>query len=91
MKALSRNLAAYFRAPAPKSSGHLNRSARQKAKKLAATLHVELEKAQGEAGVNVWPTRQVEVDPFEGDHYAQDWADALQRVQTYAGMSTLVR
>ena len=91
MNALSRSLAAYFRPSAPKSSGHLHRTARQKSQRLAATLHVQLETHKGEAGVNVWPTRRVDVDPFEGDHYAQDWADALQRVQAYAGITELVK
>ena len=91
MKTLSRSLAAYFRPSAPKSSGHLHRTARQKSQRLAATLYVQLETSKGEAGVNVWPTRRVDVDPFEGDHYAQDWADALQRVQTYAGITELVK
>jgi hypothetical protein len=67
------------------------RAARVKARKLVATLHVELETTRGEAGVNVWPTRNIESDPFEGDHYAVDWDDALQRVQTYAGVAALVR
>lgn len=46
---------------------------------------------RGEADVNVWPSRPIEVDPFDGDHYAQDWSGALDRIQAYAGISALVK
>ena len=91
MKTLGRMLAQAFKPAPPKSPGVRMRVARIKARKLAATLHVELETTRGESGVNVWPTRNIEDDPFEGDHYAVDWDGALQRVQTYAGVAALVR
>ncbi len=91
MKTLGRMLAATFRPAAPKSAGQLHRAARHKARKLAATLFIELETFRGETGVNVWPTRAIDEDPFEGDHYAMDWADALDRVRSYAGIQALVK
>lgn len=68
MKTLGRMLAATFKPAAPKSAGQLHRAARHKARKLAATLHVELETFRGETGVNVWPTRTVDDDPFADYH-----------------------
>ena len=91
MKTLSRMLVQAFKPAPPKSSGARMRAARLKARELATTLHVELETTRGESGVDVWPTRNIEDDPFEGDHYALDWEDALQRVQTYAGITALVK
>ena len=91
MKTLSRNLASLFKPVALKRPGQLHRAARQKAKKLAATLHVQIETFKGESGLNVWPTKRIDLDPFDGDHHAQDWSDALQRVQTYAEIQALIR
>ena len=91
MKTLSRMLAQAFKPAPSKLPGVRMRGAMLKARKLAATLHVELETTRGESGVNVWPTRNIADDPFEGDHYAVDWEGALQRVQTYAGSATLVK
>ncbi len=35
--------------------------------------------------MNVWPPKGLAgEDPFEGDHYATDWVEALSMVQRYA-------
>jgi len=91
MKTLSRNLSAMFKPPGPKRANQLHRAAREKAKLIASTLHVELERRKGESGLNVWPTKPLDADPFEGDHYAEDWQDALLRLNAYAAIATLVR
>ena len=91
MKTLSRNLASLFKPVALKKPGQLHRAARQKTKRLAATLHVQIETFKGESGLNVRPTKRIDVDPFDGDHYAQDWTDALQRVQAYSEFQALIR
>lgn len=87
MKTLSRELGALFR-PAPPRRGDPHRKARERAKALAARLGVEVERLAG-GGMNVWPPRGLasHADPFEGDHYAQDWPDALQRVEAYEAAS----
>lgn len=91
MTKLGRLIAAYIQPTAPASPHQRHRAARHKARKLAATLHLELETFRGETGVNVWPTKNIDNDPFDGDHYAEDWADALGRVRSYATIQSLVR
>jgi len=91
MTTLGRLIAPYFGPATPKSPRHRHRAARHKAMKLAATLHLELETLRGESGVNVWPTKAIEDDPYEGDHYATDWEDALGMVRSYAGIQALVK
>lgn len=66
MTKLGRMIAPYFRPAAPKSPAQRHRAARHKARKLAATLHLELETFRGETGVNVWPTKPIDDDPFDG-------------------------
>lgn len=70
------------------------RGARQKAKALAASHGIEIEVEPGRGGnVIVWGLRDIPdaEDPYEGDHYANDWADALDRVQAYADIVTRKR
>jgi hypothetical protein len=76
--ALSRTFAApRARAPDP------HRRAREQAKPLAAQHGIEIERV--DSGFNVWPPKAFAgVDPFDGDHYAQDWGDVLARVKAYA-------
>ena len=91
MTTLGRLITPYFQPRAPKSPRQRHRAARHKAMKLASTLHLELETLRGESGVNVWPTKAIEDDPFEGDHYATDWEDALGMVRSYASIKKLVK
>ena len=91
MTKLGRMIAPYFRPTAPKSPAQRHRAARYKARKFAATLHLELETFRGETGVNVWPTKHIEDDPFDGDHYAEDWEGALGRIRSYAVIRALVK
>ena len=91
MKTLSRRLTATFKTARPKSAGQLQRMARHKAQRLAATLYVELEILRGETGVNVWPTKAIDDDPFDGDHYAHCWEDAVVMLKAYADLPPLLR
>lgn len=82
-----RMLAAAFKAPPERKSDPFRQS-RERAKVLAALHGIELEKAKGGGGMNVWPPKTLadENDPFDADHYAEDWDDALDRVQRYASI-----
>lgn len=65
-------------------------AARVKARRLAKAHNIDIEtyRTDGHTSIIVWGPKGVDldVDPFEGDHYADDWADALERVQTYASL-----
>lgn len=60
---------------------------RRKAKRLAAEHNIEIETYRDNdyQSIIVWGPKNVDLDndPFEGDHYAEDWADALYRVEEY--------
>ena len=70
---------------------------RRKARALAAKHGIEIETYRsygfGEpyTTIIVWGQSGIcddeERDPFYGDHYADDWADALERVQEYAKLA----
>jgi hypothetical protein len=72
-------------------------TARRKARALAAKhdIHIEAERMWdgGEYYTRIIVWGQPDVcddearDPFYGDHYADDWADALERVQEYAKLA----
>jgi hypothetical protein len=65
--------------------------ARREAKRLAKAHDIEIEVntyghgPERDVSIIVWGPdfRNGEDDPFEGDHYADDWADALERVAEY--------
>lgn len=82
MKALGKLLAATFTAPAPKNPD-THRKAREEAKRLAALCGCEIEKC--DSGWNVWPPKNAPTDPFDGDHYGQNWTEVLALVRHYAG------
>lgn len=83
LRTLERALGKLFKGPAPKQQDK-QRKPREEAKRLAAEHGIEIEKLPG-GGMNVWaPARIAADDPFEGDHYANDWQEALVTVQTYA-------
>ena len=73
-----------FHAPAIKRPDTQRRQ-REEAKKLAAAHGIEIEKFP-EGGMNVWPPKGLDdaLDPFEGDHYADNWTAALAMVKQYA-------
>jgi hypothetical protein len=80
-RTLSSQLARTFRAPAARKPDE-HRKARETAKGLAEKHHIEIERL--DSGFNVWPPRGFSgIDPFDGDHYAQDWSEVLTRVKTY--------
>jgi hypothetical protein len=79
MKTLQRALQAAF---SPGRS-YPHRLARETSKRLAAEHGITVEKLPG-GGMNVWPPAECPLDPFDGDHYAQDWAEAVERVRAYA-------
>jgi hypothetical protein len=70
---------------------------RRKARTLAAKHGIEIEAERmwdgGEYYTSIIVWGQPDVcddearDPFYGDHYADDWADALERVQEYAKLA----
>jgi len=69
-------------------------AARRKARALAAKHDIHIETYRSYDGFNtiiVWGQPDVcddeARDPFFGDHYADDWADALERVQEYAKLA----
>lgn len=84
---LEKDLGKLFNAPAPKKRDTQRRQ-REEAKKLAAAHGIEIEKFS-EGGMNVWPPRALDeaLDPYAGDHYADDWAQALAMVKQYAECS----
>lgn len=85
MKNLSSSLSRLFK-PATARPPDTHRKAREEAKKLAKAHNVEVEQIKG-GGMNVWPPRGFLLqDPWDGDHYAQDWTEALYMVRTYAGL-----
>lgn len=86
MKTLSASLGRMFK-PAHVRKADMQRKAREEAKRLAIAHGVEIESFKGEGGMNVWPPKAYRLqDPWEGDHYAQDWSEALYMVRTYAGL-----
>jgi hypothetical protein len=83
-------LAETFRPPAARKPD-TQRKAREETKRLAALVGCDIEKCGG--GWNVWPPKAdsrgqphpgTVTDPFEGDHYAQDWEEALVIASHYA-------
>lgn len=65
------------------------RKARDEAKRLAALHGIEIETLTG-GGWNVWPPEWLpddERDPFEGDHYANDWPGILEMVAAYSKLT----
>ena len=59
--------------------------ARREAHRLAARIGVEIER---HADIGRWYVSHPDLldtgaDPWEGDHYAEDWRDALERVRVY--------
>lgn len=82
MKQLQTRLAELFE-PTRRRRPDPQRKAREEAKRLAKLAGVEIERLG--PGMNVWPPRGFELpDPWDGDHYAQDWHEALDRVRAYA-------
>ena len=60
-----------------------HRAERERARRLSALHGIELEPLTG-GGMNVWPPRgMTAADPYDGDHYAIDWEDALERIVAY--------
>jgi hypothetical protein len=72
---------------APKRSSDPYRKEREESKKLAAKHNIEIKRLTG-GGFNVWPPKGLEVDPHEGDHFANDWSEVLPLVQDYARVVT---
>ena len=82
---LDKALGKMFSAPAPKKPDTQRRS-REQAKALAAQHGIEIEKFK-EGGMNVWAPQSLTAnDPFEGDHFADDWTAALEMVKAYVAL-----
>jgi hypothetical protein len=81
--------------PAKVKAKDTEATVRRKARELAAKHDIEIEMYRNYDGgeyytsIMVWGPRGVELDndPFEDDHYAEDWADALARVEEYAKLA----
>lgn len=87
MKTLSRALRATFSAPA-KRNPDPHRVARQEARRLAKEHGIDIERLR-DGGMNVWPPKGFAGDdPYEGDHFAADWGEALPMVRAYAGIQS---
>ena len=87
LKQLEQALARVFKSPSPKKSDPQRRQ-REEAKQLASEHGIEIEKLR-EGGMNVWPPKALSdcLDPFEGDHFAEDWTDVLSMVKQYVAAS----
>jgi hypothetical protein len=87
VRTLSKMLDAVFRAPAP-SRRDPHRRARAEAKALALALGSEVEPLR-DGGMNVWPPAGIgpDEDPFDGDHYAQNWTEAATMLRAYRDAS----
>lgn len=85
---LDRELSRIFRASKPKQAD-AQRRFREKAKALAEAHGIEIEKLR-DGGMNVWPPKAIADtphDPFEGDHYADDWEAACGMCEQYAAIA----
>jgi hypothetical protein len=70
MKALSKSIGQYFKAPASRPADPFRKS-RPEAKKIATALGIEIEPMR--PGFNVWPPAALadtDADEFGGDHFA---------------------
>lgn len=87
LRQLEKALGRIFKAPTPKKPDTLRRQ-REEARTLAAAHDIEIEKFR-EGGMNVWPPKTLDDarDPFDGDHYAADWAEALSMLKQYAALT----
>lgn len=86
MRQLQRSLKLTFAPTRPRQT-RAARGARLEAVHTAAQHGIEIEPfdRSGGGGMNVWPPKGLAgEDPFEGDHYATDWVEALSMVQRYA-------
>jgi hypothetical protein len=81
-KTLGAMMGKLFHAPAARKPDTQRRD-REKAKALATQHGIEIEDVRG-GGFNVWPPKDFTgEDPHEGDHYANDWHEALAHVSAY--------
>jgi hypothetical protein len=90
MSRLSRMIGSAFKAPATKKPD-VYRKEREEAKRLASICGCEIERCG--SGWNVWPPKESATgsihpgtltDPFDGDHYCQDWREVLEMVKHWA-------
>lgn len=82
-RTLAASLNRTFKAPRERKPD-IYRKQREEAKKLAVQHGIEIERKGLESGMNVWPFKGFKgIDPYEEDHYAGDWDEALTRVRAY--------
>jgi len=87
MKNLQRELARMFSEPKRRKPDPHRRD-REIAKPLAAQHGIEIERCE-DGGFNVWPpkaldTRPEWIDPFDGNHFCNDWTEARMLIERYA-------
>ena len=83
MKSIQATLHTMFRPPRKRLRADPHRKAREHAKALAHKHGIEIESFP-DGGMMVWPPAGLEDDPFEGDHFANDWHEALNMLKAYA-------
>ena len=83
MNRLGASLNRLFKPAAPRKPD-TGRKHREWAKPVAKEYGIEIEPIDG--GFNVWPPKGLDdaLDPHNGDHYAQDWAEVASMVKDYA-------
>lgn len=88
LKQLEQALGSVFKSPSPRKPDPQRRQ-REEAKQLASKHGIEIEKLR-EGGMNVWPPKALPdcLDPFDGDHFAEDWTDVLSMVKDYVAASS---
>lgn len=69
--------------PQPARLPNLHRRARVEAQALARQHGIEIERL--DSGMNVWPPKAFALpDPWDGDHFCEDWCQACRMVRAYA-------
>lgn len=85
LRHLEKAMGRLFKAPAKKQPDTQRRS-REEAKRLATIHEIEIEKLR-DGGMNVWAPKGLAADdPFDGDHFADDWNAALEMINAYVAL-----
>ena len=72
-----------FRPPRKRLRADPHRKACERARAPAHKHDIEIERFP-DGGMMVWPPVGLEDDPFESDHFANDWHEALNMLKAYA-------
>ena len=83
MKSIQATLHTMFHPPRKRLRADPHRKARERTKALAHKHGIEIERFP-DGGMMLWPPAGIEDDPFEGDHFANDWHEALSMPEACA-------